>query len=406
MSKQDGRSRITSSEGVDDNGLSYLHIDLDAFFASVEELDNPDLRGKPIIVGGTGGRGVVSTANYVARKFGVNSAMPMQTALKRCPHAVVFPARFSRYQELSEQVFQIVNRFTPNIRRVSIDEAYCDVSGALGLFGSPTIIAKEIRKAIETEIGLTASIGIGSSMFVAKVAGSLAKPNGMLAIPISQVKSTLGGLTVAYLFGVGPVTRSRLEKFGFQTVSDIQNADLETLKAAVGERLALRLSNLANGVDNSSISHQTADKTISNSETFWKDVTDPIELRRQVMHMANKVSARARKIGVLAHTVSLTVRFADWRTKNKSVTLGTPTAASKIINTKATEMLNTVGINGDAVRLVGIRLENLIGKADSAFLWDDESDGSEIDKTVDAVVEKFGGQSITKASLIRRISKK
>lgn len=406
MSKQDGRSRITSIDGVDDSGLNYLHIDLDAFFASVEELDNPDLQGKPVIVGGTGGRGVVSTANYVARKFGVNSAMPMQTALKRCPNAIVMPARFSRYQELSERVFQIVNRYTPNIKRVSIDEAYCDVSGAFGLFGSATKIASAIRKDIENEIGLTASIGVGSSMFVAKVAGSLAKPNGMLAIPISEVKSTLGGLSVSYLFGVGPVTRNRLQKFGFETVSDIQNAEIETLKAAVGERLALRLNGLSNGIDNSTIADHSADKTISNSETFGTDITDPTELRREVMRMANKVSARARKTGVLAHTVSLTVRFADWRTKNKSVTLSAPTAATKPITNKAIEMLESIGLGRDAVRLVGVRLENLIGETESAFLWEDESDDAQIDKTVDAVVEKFGGKSLTKASLIRLSDKK
>lgn len=402
MGKQDGSERTVTEGDVDDSGTPFLHIDMDAFFASVEELDDPSLVGQPVIVGGLGGRGVVSAANYVARTYGVNSAMPMSTALRNCPNAIVRRPRFDRYTEVSRQVFSILESFTPAIQPLSIDEAFLDVSGARALLGRPVEIARAIRARVRDELGLAASIGVASSMFVAKVAGSRAKPDGLLVVPENETVDFLAPLPIQALWGVGPVTAKRLRNFGYSWIRDIQHATLETLTPVLGERQAEHMYNLARGVDPRRIESHTPDKSIGRSQTFGQDLTDLADMHREILRMSTDVAARARKHDFLAHTVTVTVRFGDWATITRSHTLPEPTNATKVIASEAYALLGAVDGLERGVRLLGVRLENLVGEGEIALLWEDETDGHEIDDVVDAVSNRFGMGAVQAAALLRR----
>lgn len=401
MGKQDGRERTVTVGDVDDCETPFLHIDMDAFFASVEELDDPSLVGKPVIVGGLGGRGVVSAANYVARTFGVNSAMPMSTALRNCPNAVVRRPRFDRYTQISRAVFNILETFTPAVQPLSIDEAFLDVSGAKALLGRPAEIAQAIRERIRDELGLAASIGVASSMFVAKVAGSRAKPDGLLVVPASETVEFLAPLPITALWGVGPVTAKRLRSFGYSTVRDIQNAPLDALAPVLGDRQAEHIQNLARGIDPRRIESNNPDKSIGRSQTFGEDLTDIADMHREILRMSTDVAARARKHDFLAHTVTVTVRFTDWTTLTRSHTVSEPTNATRTIAAEAYQLLGSVPGLDRGVRLLGVRLENLVGEGEVALLWEDETDGHEIDDVVDAVSNRFGMGAVQAASLLR-----
>jgi DNA polymerase-4 len=401
MGKQDGSERTVTDGDVDDSQTPFLHIDMDAFFASVEELDDPDLVGKPVIVGGLGGRGVVCAANYVARTYGVNSAMPMSTALRNCPNAIVRRPRFDRYSEISQQVFTILEEFTPKVQPLSIDEAFLDVSGALSLLGRPRIIARDIRERVKIDLGLAASIGVASSMFVAKVAGSRAKPDGLLVIPAHETVGFLAPFPVTALWGVGPVTAKRLRSFGYSTIEDIQIASAEILVSVLGERQAEHIHNLAMGIDPREISTHIAEKSIGRSQTFSDDLVDIADMRREVLRQATDVAARARKHDFLAHTVTVTVRYGDWATVTRSRTLTDPTNATRLIVSEAHALLDAVDGLERGVRLLGVRLENLVGEGEIALLWEDETDGHEIDDVVDAVSDRFGSGAVHAASLLR-----
>lgn len=400
MGKQDGRGRTVTEGEVDDSETPFLHIDMDAFFASVEELDDPTLVGKPVIVGGTAGRGVVSAANYVARRYGVNSAMPMSTALRRCPDAIVRRPRFDRYTEISRRVLAILHNFTPAVQPLSIDEAFCDVSGARALFGTPSVIARAIRDRIRTEIGLAASIGVASSMFVAKVAGSRAKPDGLLVVPAGDTLGFLAPLPVNALWGVGAVTSKRLASFGYQSIGDIQDAGAESLSVVLGPRAGAHLFDLARGIDPRRIEEGSADKSIGRSNTFGLDIVDSDEAKREILRMATDVAARARARGLFGHTVVLTVRFDDWSTVTRSHTLSEPRNATKPIAREATALFDALERHGRPIRLLGVRLENLVGD-DSAALWDDEDEGRTVDSVVDAVADRFGFGTVRPAALVR-----
>lgn len=402
MGKQDGSERLVTVGDVDDSGTPFLHIDMDAFYASVEELDDPHLVGKPVLVGGLNGRGVVSAANYVARQFGVNSAMPMSTALRKCPNAIVKRPRFDRYSEVSRAVFNVLSDFSPLIQPLSIDEAFIDVSGAKDLLGSPSVIAQSIRDRIRSELGLAASIGVASSMFVAKVAGSKAKPDGLLVVPALSTREFLAPLPLRALWGVGAVTAQRLASFGYSSIRDIQNATVEQLTPVVGANQAEHFRNLALGIDDRTISLESQEKSIGRSQTFNTDLTDIADMNRELLRMATDVASRARGHGILGHTVTVTVRFGDWTTITRSHTLADASNATRVLTSEARKLLASVSDTSRGVRLLGVRLENLIGEGDYAVLWEDESDGHEIDYVVDAVATKFGSGAVQAASLIRR----
>jgi len=401
VGKQDGSERLVTVGDVDDSGTPFLHIDMDAFYASVEELDDPSLVGKPVLVGGLNGRGVVSAANYVARQFGVFSAMPMTTALRKCPTAIVKRPRFDRYSEASNSVFEILADFSPLIQPLSIDEAFIDVSGATKLLGRPGEIARAIRERIRDELGLAASIGVASSMYVAKVAGSSAKPDGLLVVPAESTVEFLAPLPVRALWGVGSVTAKRLESFGYSCIRDIQNSSVEQLTPVLGLRQAEHIRNLALGIDPRSVAVDSAEKSIGRSQTFNTDLTEISDMNRELLRMATDVASRARQHGFVAHTVTITVRFGDWTTITRSHTLTDASNATRVISAEARQLLASVSGTEQGVRLLGVRLENLIGEGDLAFLWDDTSDGREIDDVVDAVATKFGADMVRAASLIR-----
>ena len=401
MGKQDGSERLVTVGDADDSGTPFLHIDMDAFYASVEELDDPSLVGKPVLVGGLNGRGVVSAANYVARQFGVFSAMPMTTAMRKCPTAIVKRPRFDRYSEVSKSVFEILADFSPLIQPLSIDEAFIDVSGATKLLGRPGEIARAIRERIRDELGLAASIGVASSMYVAKVAGSSAKPDGLLVVPAESTVEFLAPLPLRALWGVGAVTAKRLESFGYSCIRDIQNSSVEQLTPVLGLRQAEHIRNLALGIDPRSVAVDSAEKSIGRSQTFNTDLTEISDMNRELLRMATDVASRARQHGFVAHTVTITVRFGDWTTITRSHTLTDASNATRVISAEARQLLASVSGTEQGVRLLGVRLENLIGEGDLAFLWDDTSDGREIDDVVDAVATKFGADMVRAASLIR-----
>ena len=402
MGKQDGSGRLVTLGDVDDSATPFLHLDMDAFFASVEELDNPSIVGQPVIVGGTSGRGVVSAANYVARTFGVNSAMPMSLALRRCPKAVVRRPRFDRYSEISAQVFAILHGITPKVQPLSIDEAFLDVSGARALLGRPLDIATAIRECVRVEVGLAASIGVASSMFVAKVAGSRAKPDGLLVVPATDTVDFLAPLPVTALWGVGAVTAKRLANFGLNTIADIQRSGMDSLVSILGERLARHLHNLAMGIDERTIEDRSNERSIGRSNTFGSDLDDPADMHREVLRMATDVAARARTRNFLAHTVTVTVRLDDWSTVTRSHTFTDPTHATKLVAAEAARLFDRVERHGHPVRLIGVRLENLVGDGDLGLLWEDEDDGHDIDNIVDAVAGRFGFGTVQPASLVRK----
>jgi len=402
VGKQDGSGRLVTIGDVDDSGTPFLHLDMDAFFASVEELDDPSIVGRPVIVGGTAGRGVVSAANYVARTFGVNSAMPMSLALRRCPNAIVRKPRFDRYSEISEKVFAILHDVSPKVQPLSIDEAFLDVSGARALLGRPFDIATAIRERVRIEVGLAASIGVASSMFVAKVAGSRAKPDGLLVVPAGETVDFLAPLPVTALWGVGAVTAKRLSNFGLNTIADIQRSEMESLVSILGDRLAHHLRNLAMGIDERTIEDRSSERSIGRSNTFGTDLTDTAEMHREVLRMATDVAARARTRNFLAHTVTVTVRLDDWSTVTRSHTFTDATHATKLIATEAVRLFDRVERHGHPVRLIGVRLENLVGEGDLGLLWEDEDDGHHIDDIVDAVAGRFGFGTVQPASLVRK----
>jgi DNA polymerase-4 len=402
VGKQDGSNRHVTDGDVDDSGTPFLHLDMDAFFASVEELDDPSLVGKPVIVGGTSGRGVVSAANYVARTFGVNSAMPMSLALKRCPQAIVRPPRFDRYSEISQQVFAILQDVTPKVQPLSIDEAFCDVSGARALLGRPVDIARAIRTRVREELGLAASIGVASSMFVAKVAGARSKPDGLLVVPANETTEFLAPLPVTALWGVGAVTAKRLANFGLNTIADIQQSEMDSLVSILGARLAQHLHNLSMGIDERTIEDRSSERSIGRSNTFGTDLVDVSDMHREVLRMSTDVTARARTRNFLAHTVTVTVRLDDWSTVTRSHTFTDPTHATKVVAAEAVRLFDRVERFGHPVRLIGVRLENLVGEGDLGLLWEDEDDGHHIDDIVDAVAGRFGFGTVQPASLVRK----
>ena len=402
MGKQDGSGRLVTVGDVDDSATPFLHLDMDAFFASVEELDDPSIVGQPVIVGGTAGRGVVSAANYVARSFGVNSAMPMSLALRRCPNAIIRRPRFDRYSEISKHVFAILHDVTPKVQPLSIDEAFLDVSGARELLGRPLDIATAIRERVRVEVGLAASIGVASSMFVAKVAGSRAKPDGLLVVPAGDTVDFLAPLPVTALWGVGAVTAKRLSNFGLNTIADIQRSGMASLVSILGDRMARHLHNLAMGIDERTIEDRSNERSIGRSNTFGTDLENVADMHREVLRMATDVAARARTRTFLAHTVTVTVRLDDWSTVTRSHTFTDPTHATKLVAAEAVRLFDRVERHGHPVRLIGVRLENLVGEGDLGLLWEDEDDGHDIDDIVDAVAGRFGFGTVQPASLVRK----
>ncbi|MFB9309522.1 DNA polymerase-4 [Agromyces hippuratus] len=402
MSKQDGSSRQVTTGPVDDSATPILHVDMDAFFVSVELLKRPDLRGKPVLVGGTAGRGVVSAASYEARRYGVNSAMPMSLALQRCPNAVVLRGDYASYTHYSSRVMQIFEEVTPLVEKLSIDEAFLDVSGARRLHGSPAEIAWGLRRRVRDETGLTCSVGVAATKFVAKVASSRAKPDGMLVVPADRALEFLHPLPVSALWGVGKVTEESLTRIGLRTVGDVAAMPADALARALGPALAAKLGHLSMGVDARDVVIGREEKSIGHEVTFGYDLTDLDQLRRELLRLSDDVAVRLRRAGVVGRTVVLKLRYGDFRTVTRSRTLGEPTDVARRIYDEASAALGELAGDGARIRLIGVRAEQLRPSGSGAMLWDPDEEWREAERTIDEVTARFGRGAVRPASLVKR----
>lgn len=403
MSKQDGTGRQVTTEPLDDPHASIMHIDMDAFFASVELLEHPELRGLPVIVGHRGSRSVVTAATYEARRFGVNSAMPMAVALRRCPQAVVLEPHMDRYRDASRHVMAIFDSFTPLVERLSIDEAFLDVSGARRISGSPFAIGTEIRRRVHSELGLTCSVGIASTKFVAKLASGLSKPDGLLVVPADGVRAFLDPLPVSALWGVGASTEEALLRRGLRTVADVAATPLPVLVSGLGEATGRRLHALANGVDPRSVDTRQIEKSAGHEITFAEDVADPELVRRELLRLCDKVAVRMRRSGVRCRTVAVKVRFGDFSTLTRSRTLVEATDVARVLYEASSELLAAANPLRRPVRLIGVRGEQLVEGDEVAFsLWSDSDDWRDAELAVDDVSARFGSGAVRPASLLSR----
>lgn len=403
MSKQDGSGRQVTSEPTDDASARILHLDMDAFFASVELLSRPELRGQPVIVGHRGARSVVTAATYEARAYGVNSAMPMAVALRRCPRAVVLEPHYERYQAASRAVMTILGDVTPLVEPLSIDEAFLDVGGSRALFGSPYAIAQLLRERIRRETGLTASVGAASTKFIAKLASGRAKPDGVLVVPHERTLDFLHPQPINALWGVGAATEERLARLGLRTVGELAHTPVAALRSAVGEAGAEKLHALAWARDPRSVTPARDEKSIGHEMTFERDVIDPEALDRELLRLADQVAQRLRRGGWVARTVAVKVRLGDFRTLTRSQTLAEPTDVAQRIATEARHLFRAAGTEGAGIRLIGVRAENLLPTgAVARGLWDDDETWRGTEETMDALAERFGRGTVQRASLISR----
>ncbi|MFI6923771.1 DNA polymerase IV [Nonomuraea spiralis] len=390
--------------GADDSGCPILHVDMDAFFASVELLDRPELRGRPVIVGSPAGRGVVLSATYEARAFGVHSAMPMSRARRVCPQATIIPPSHGKYSEVSRGVMEIFHSITPLVEPIASDEAFLDVGGARRRLGPPAAIAAMIREQVLDRYGITCSVGVASSKFVAKLASKQCKPDGLLVVPETQVVDFLHPLPVSALWGVGERTEQSLVRLGIRTVGDLARVPLNTLQRELGQAVGGHLAALAWGRDERPVTAHVPDKSIGNEETFAADIDDPEVIRRELLRLAERVAARMRKGGHVGRTVSVKLRRADFTTITRSRTLREPTDVAQVIYATACELFEAAGLERVRLRLVGVRMENLrpAGEATRQLsLGERETGWREAEQAMDKAIRRFGPDAVLPASLVR-----
>ncbi len=374
-----------------------LHVDMDAFFASVEQLDHPALRGRPVLVGGSAeGRGVVSAASYEARRFGARSAMPMSTARRLCPDAVVMPVRMDRYRELSRQVFQILEEFSPLVEPLSIDEGFLDLTGTEGLWGAPAEAARRIKARIRAETGLTASIGVAPNKFLAKLASDLEKPDGLVHISPERVRAVLDPLPVTRLWGVGEATAHRFERLGVRTVADVRRLPPERLRREFGTA-GEQFHRLARGVDDRPVSPDHSAKSIGHEVTFPRDVSDPEHLRAVLLHQVEDVAYRLRKHGLYARGMTLKLRYGDFSTITRAATLRTGTNLTTELWELARSMFEAWLEERHApLRLIGAAAGQLCGVNGRQLALFPDVDGKQqrLDAALDALRERFGPDAV------------
>ncbi|MDA0839003.1 MAG: DNA polymerase IV [Planctomycetota bacterium] len=381
-----------------------IHADMDAFYASVEQRDNPELRGKPVIVGGSPeSRGVVSAASYEAREFGVHSAMPTAHAKRRCPHGIFLPVRMEKYQEVSQQIRRVFEQFTPLVEPLSLDEAFMDVTGSLRLFGSPREIAQKIKQQVKEQTDLIVSTGIAPNKFLAKLASDLSKPDGLLEITEAEKLEFLGKLEVNRLWGVGKKTAKVLEEFGIRTVEQLRRVPVEILKRRIGI-VAEHLAQLANGEDSRHVVPDHEAKSIGSECTFANDITSMEQLEPVSLAHSEDVSARLRSCGLTAKTVTLKVKFADFTLTTRSSTLDTATDRTDVIAATAEELLhNHNQIAGRSVRLLGVSISQLSPRGERQLsLFDSKEDTRrrELDRAVDQIRKQMGHDKIKRGRLL------
>ncbi len=402
-SQQLDRPGPPSGPPGDDSGCTILHVDMDAFYASVELRKRPDLRGKPVIVGADGGRGVVLSATYEARRFGVHSAMPMTRARRLCPRATIIPPTHGEYSEVSAGVMEIFRSVTPLVEPLALDEAFLDVAGAQRRLGRPAEIGELIRARVFDEQRITCSVGVAATKFVAKLASTRCKPDGLLVVPRADTLAFLHVLPVAALWGVGERTEQTLTRLGMRTVGDIAHAPLDTLQRAVGAAVGSHLHALAWGRDEREVVSDEPDKSIGAEETFAHDVEDHEVIRRELLRLSERTAARLRRAGMLGRTVSIKVRFADFTTINRSRTLRDPTDVAQEIYGTARALYDALGLDRARLRLVGVRVEGLTeaeGQARQLLLGERQKGWRDAEQAVDRATTRFGADAIRPASLV------
>jgi DNA polymerase-4 len=387
---------------ADDAGCTILHVDMDAFFAAVEVRRRPELRGKAVVVGGLGPRGVVSSASYEARRYGVRSAMPAVRARALCPHAVFLPPDFTEYSAASAAVMGVFRDVTPLVEPLSLDEAFLDVAGAQRLLGRPAVIARDIRARIAEEQRLTCSVGVAASKFVAKLGSTRAKPDGMIVVPVGRVLDFLRPLPVDALWGVGERAAETLHRLGLTTVGDLAAAPMGMLRAALGEASAVHLHELAWGRDPRRVVAEHVEKSVGAELTYDTDVTDPATIRRSLLALADKVGARLRAGGLVGRTVTIKVRFTDFRTVNRSRTMPTNTDVAREIFATSWALFEALRA-AEPIRLVGVRVEGLTAAAGASrqlSLGEPERGWREAEAATDAAAARFGRSIVGPASLL------
>ncbi len=406
--KRGGRGEGAHLSG-DDTGCHVLHVDMDAFFASVELIDRPRLKGLPVIVGGAGGRGVVLSATYEARRYGVHSAMPMTRARRLCPTAHIISPDHTRYSEVSAGVMEVFRTITPLVEPLSLDEAFLDVSGAIRRLGTPRSIAEQIRARVAAEQRITCSVGVSATKFVAKLASSRCKPDGLLVIPADQTIDYLHPLPVSALWGVGEKTAERLDRLGLRTVGQLAHTPLTTLHRSLGPAAGQHLHDLAWGRDSRRVVPEHVEKSIGAEQTFGTDIDDTEELLREILRLSERSARRLRAARCTGRTVVLKVRFADFTTITRSKTLREPTDITREIYACARALFEALRLQRARVRLVGVRVEGIVdgGTEHRQLTLDERPQGwREAERAGDRAVARFGPASVRPASLITGASQR
>ena len=378
-----------------------LHVDMDAFYASVAEKDNPKLKGKAVVVG-AGRRGVVSAANYEARKFGIRAAMPVYKAKALAPHAIFISPDMARYEEVSRSVMSIFHDITPLVEPISLDEAFLDVTGARRLLGDGQTIAKLIRARVEQKEGINCSVGIAQNKFIAKIASNQCKPNGLLEIDPERVLEFLHPLAAKEIWGVGPKTNEQLAKMGLQTVGDIANTPRSTLIRVLGQASGSSLYELAWGRDYRDVEIEHIEKSISSSETFDQDLDSQEEILKEFLRLTERSVERMRDKGFAAGTISIKVRFTDFKTISRSKTVDLPITGTQEIFEVVKNLYLALNLENVLIRLVGVSLDSLVEdeEINQMVLGQRTSGWQQADKAVDRIKNKFGSASLRPARLV------
>jgi DNA polymerase-4 len=376
-----------------------LHVDLDAFFAAVEQRDRPELRGRPVIVGGDPtGRGVVSAASYEARRFGVHSAMSLREAVRRCPDGVFLPVDGRRYQLASRDVMEVLRRFTPAVEPISIDEAFLDVTGSLALFGDGTAIARSIKDGVHAEVGLTASVGVATTKLVAKIASDLRKPDGLVVVAPGDEAAFLAPLEISRLWGVGEKTATVLADYGVRTIGDLAALPPDVVIRRFGKHGA-SLVERARGIDADPVHGGDPAKSVGHEHTFDVDTSDPEVIERTLLGMADGVSGRLRSAGVRASTVTVKIRDSAFRTITRQRTLPEPTDLTEPIYRTAVELARPE-VRGIRVRLLGVSASNLGEREQLGLFAAEDPRRRAAIEAADAVRRRYGTDAVTRARLV------
>ena len=387
-----------------DTTRTILHVDMDAFYASIEQRDDPELRNKPVVVGGGSNRGVVAAASYEVRKFGVRSAMPMAEATRRCPQLIRVAPRMSLYKAVSEQIFAVFRRFTPVVEGLSLDEAFLDVTASRALHGSGARIALQIKQAILDKTRLTASVGVAENKLVAKIASDLDKPDGLVIVDASNCRSILDPLPVAVIPGIGRHTLARLHKVDIHTLADLRRASDRDLNPIFG-RFAARVRQRAAGIDDRPVSSSRAEKSISSEETYDTDLYDRSDMERELLRLAESTARRLRKAGLQAGTVQIKIRQSDFRTFTRQQSLQPPINKTDQIFRIARDLLGKwLETHPDArIRLLGVGCSKLSpGQQRDLFAAEEMDAASPLDQAVDDIRERFGSTSMARARTLDR----